>query len=168
MIADGALNNNGSTGVLNSQIRNTANPKCDTSESRTAAYSLLCQLAKDNAENTKILVDQLLQLHLAYDESLVNEKFEFEPPTERRDPACNFVGLKNAGATCYMNSVIQILYTFFGTNILGIEFENDAADTEELSTAIEDTVFGQLQNVFGHLLESKLKYYIEDTEQTLY
>ena len=162
MIADGALNNNGSTGVLNSQIRNTANPKCDTSESRTAAYSLLCQLAKDNAENTKILVDQLLQLHLAYDESLVNEKFEFEPPTERRDPACNFVGLKNAGATCYMNSVIQILYTFFGTNILGVEFENDAADTEELSTAIEDTVFGQLQNVFGHLLESKLKYYIPE------
>ena len=94
LIADGALNNNGSTGVLNSQIRNTANPKCDTSESRTAAYSLLCQLAKDNAENTKILVDQLLQLHLAYDESLVNEKFEFEPPTERPDPACNFVGSK--------------------------------------------------------------------------
>ena len=110
LIADGALNNNGSSGVLNSQIRNTANPKCDTTESRIAAYNLLCQLAKDNVENTKILIDQLLQLHLSYDEGLINEKFEFEPPVERRDPQCNFVGLKNAGATCYMNSVLQILY----------------------------------------------------------
>ena len=162
LIADGALNNNGSSGVLNSQIRNTANPKCDTIESRIAAYNLLCQLAKDNVENTKILIDQLLQLHLSYDEGLINEKFEFEPPVERRDPQCNFVGLKNAGATCYMNSVLQILYSFFSTQILGVDFENDVAGNIELSATIEETIFGQLQNVFGHLLESKLKYYVPE------
>lgn len=162
MIADGALNNNSCSGVLNSQIRNTANPKCDTAESRNAAYTLLCQLSKDNAENTKILVDQLIQLHLKYDESLINEKFEFEPPIERRDPSSNFVGLKNAGATCYMNSVIQILNTFFSLQVLGVDFENDLPSNEEVTTSIEDTVFGQLQNVFGHLLESKLKYYVPE------
>jgi ubiquitin carboxyl-terminal hydrolase 9/24 len=162
LIADGALNNNSCSGVLNSQIRNTANPKCDTAESRNAAYTLLCQLSKDNAENTKILVDQLIQLHLKYDESLINEKFEFEPPIERRDPSSNFVGLKNAGATCYMNSVIQILNTFFSLQVLGVDFENDLPSNEEVTTSIEDTVFGQLQNVFGHLLESKLKYYVPE------
>ena len=161
LIADGALNNNGCAGVLNSQIRNMTNPKCDTLDSRTAAYNLLCQLAKNNPDNTKILVDQLLQLHHAYDESLINEKFEYEPPIERRDPSCNFVGLKNAGATCYMNSVIQILYTFFSTQVLGIDFEDDGTPDEE-GAPIEETVFGQLQNVFGHLLESKLKYYVPE------
>ena len=162
LIADGALNNNANFGVLNSQIKNSANPKCDTTESRNAAYTLLCQLAKDNAENTKILVDQLLQLHLAYDENLINEKFEFEPPVERREPTCNFVGLKNAGATCYMNSVLQILYTFFSTQILSVDFENDMLNSEEAPSPIEDTIFGQLQNVFGHLVESKLKYYVPE------
>ena len=147
--------------MLNSQIKSTANPKCDTTDSRKAAYSLLCQLAKDNPENCKMLVDLLLQLHLSYDESLINEKFEFEPPIERRDSVSNYVGLKNAGATCYMNSVIQILYSFFSTQLLAVDLENDAARNED-TTSIEETVFGQLQNVFGHLLESKLKYYVPE------
>ena len=64
--------------MLNSQIKSTANPKCDTTDSRLAAFSLLCQLAKDSPQNCKILVDLLLQLHLSYDENLINEKFEFE------------------------------------------------------------------------------------------
>ena len=148
--------------MLNSQIKSTANPKCDTNDSRLAAFSLLCQLAKDCPQNCKILVDLLLQLHLSYDENLINEKFEFEPPIERRDPANNYVGLKNAGATCYMNSVIQMLYSFFSSQILSVDLENDTNRSEEDKVSVEETVFGQLQNVFGHLLESKLKYYVPE------
>ena len=156
------MKSNGGSVMLNSQIKNTANPKCDTNDSRQAAFSLLCQLAKDNTENCKILVDLLLQLHLSYDENLIDEKFEFEPPIERRDPVSNYVGLKNAGATCYMNSVLQILYSFFSTQILSVDLENDATPNEEEGISIEETVFGQLQNTFGHLLESKLKYYVPE------
>ncbi len=73
-----------------------------------AAYSLLVELARNCAENTTLIIDELIRMHHTYNESLSKE-FEYEPPIERR-AACNFVGLKNAGATCYMNSVLQQLY----------------------------------------------------------
>ena len=36
-------------------------------------------------------------------------KFQYEPAVEGR-VTCGYVGLKNAGATCYINSVIQQLF----------------------------------------------------------
>jgi ubiquitin carboxyl-terminal hydrolase 9/24 len=53
------------------------------------------------------------------------------------------VGLKNAGATCYMNSVIQQLLF-----IPGIKESLLAIDDEDSD---EDTLFFQFQMVMGHL-----------------
>jgi ubiquitin carboxyl-terminal hydrolase 9/24 len=75
---------------------------------RSFTFSLLTELARECAENTTMIVEELIRMHHTYNESLSKE-FEYEPPIERR-AACNFVGLKNAGATCYMNSVLQQLY----------------------------------------------------------
>ena len=66
------------------------------------------ELARNSPENTTLIVEELIRMHHTYNESLSKE-FEYEPPIERR-ALCNFVGLKNAGATCYMNSVLQQLY----------------------------------------------------------
>ena len=78
-------------------------------------------------------------------------QFEYEPTVERRAP-CNHVGLKNAGATCYMNSVLQQLYASPGVAEQLLSIELDAVD--------EESVFYQLQTLFGNLLESKLQVII--------
>jgi hypothetical protein len=66
------------------------NPKCDTADSRTAAYDLLTKLAKGHEANLTMIVSHLVSMHHNYDESLAKE-FEFEPLVDRR-AACNFVG----------------------------------------------------------------------------
>ena len=51
---------------------------------------------------------------------------QFRPLTIGRSP-CGYVGLKNAGATCYMNTVLQQLYMQPGIRevILGVEREEE-------------------------------------------
>ena len=139
-------------GLADSSARDVS-PLLDTAEARAAGYSLLIELAKECSANMLLIAAELLSLHHRYDSNLVTEhQFEYEPAIERRAKS-NFVGLKNAGATCYMNSVLQQLYTLPGVpdQILALETDSD-----------EESVFYQLQSVFGHLKESKLQHFVPD------
>lgn len=75
-----------------------------------------------------------LALHLFF--------FQYEPAVEGR-AACNYVGLKNAGATCYMNSVIQQLFLVPGFKESLLSIDDEDSD--------EDNLFFQFQMVMGHL-----------------
>ena len=135
------------------------NPRCDTSQSRVAAYNLLTKLSKGNGDNLTSIVDNLIKMHHTFDESLATE-FEFEPLVDRR-AACNYVGLKNAGATCYMNSCLQQVYCVPGLSAAVLSSSNDNADNQ-IEDDDDDTIFYQLQNVFGHLSTSKLQYFVPE------
>ncbi|XP_041474973.1 ubiquitin carboxyl-terminal hydrolase 24-like isoform X2 [Lytechinus variegatus] len=130
--------------------RRDYNSKISGKESRVAAFELLVVLCEGCPYNLQRIASQLINMHHQLDPSIAKE-WEFLPPVEGR--MTKYVGLKNGGATCYMNSVIQQLYM-----TPGIREGILAGHTPEKEKG-EDSIFYQMQNVFGHLLESKLQYY---------
>ncbi|UJR13683.1 hypothetical protein I4U23_000695 [Adineta vaga] len=132
-------------------------PKCSTSESRLAAYDVLVELVRNCRANLKTVIEDLINLH----HRPILEKqteWEFMPQVNPR-ASCGLVGLYNGGATCYMNSILQQLYMLpqISEHILSVQ---DDLENGTDSTKVNDSgLFHQLQQVFGHLMESKMQYY---------
>uniref|UniRef100_A0A668ARF6 ubiquitinyl hydrolase 1 n=1 Tax=Myripristis murdjan TaxID=586833 RepID=A0A668ARF6_9TELE len=95
-------------------------PVCSSPASINAGFELLVALAVGCVRNLKQIVDTLTDMYYLGCETLT--EWEYLPPVGPR-PNKGFVGLKNAGATCYMNSVIQQLYMIppIRNGILAIE-----------------------------------------------
>lgn len=125
------------------------NPKCSQHESRRAAFELLTELCNNSPHNLQMVCKQLLAMHHQSNPDCANQ-WEYMPPVDGRAP-CGYVGLKNAGATCYMNSVLQQLYMVPGVPESILSVDEDQPD--------EDSVFNQVQQMFGHLMESKLQFH---------
>ncbi|CAF0953347.1 unnamed protein product [Adineta ricciae] len=132
-------------------------PKCSTSESRLAAYDVLVELVRNCRSNLKTVVEDLIKLH----HRAILEKqteWEFMPQVNPR-ASCGLVGLYNGGATCYMNSILQQLYMLpqISEHILSVQ--DDLENGNDSHKNGDSGLFHQLQQVFGHLMESKMQYY---------
>ncbi|XP_063973678.1 probable ubiquitin carboxyl-terminal hydrolase FAF-X isoform X2 [Diachasmimorpha longicaudata] len=174
-----------STGELSST---QASPVCTTPQSTSAAFDLLVGLCLGCVPNMKLLVTMLTDMFYSdRDEPL--KEWDYLPPVGPR-PLKGFVGLKNAGATCYMNSVLQQLYMvesirvgllmaegaatdlnedFSGEERIDGEQTIEASDNDsnEEKCGIDESrkeynigILKQVQAIFGHLAYSKLQYYI--------
>lgn len=128
-------------------------PMCFNESSRLAAFKLLVELARNCMKNFHKIATQLIFLHHSSNRAMVNEWNIIPLVTPRAE--CGFVGIKNGGATCYMNAVLQQLYMIPGVAdyLLSVE-EEDKSD--------KLGVFWQMQNLFAHLKESKLEYYVPE------
>ncbi|KAL4715254.1 hypothetical protein ACJJTC_007836 [Scirpophaga incertulas] len=117
----------------------------------------------------------LLELMFYSDRNMPLSEWEYMPCVGPRPPS-GLVGLKNAGATCYMNSVLQQLYCvravrdalltiqgaatdpnedFSGENYLSI-----VDNSTETNSEYNITILKQVQAIFAHLHYSKLQYYV--------
>ena len=83
-------------------------PICDQLLTQNAAFQLIIALSERSFDNFKFLAQILMDSFYTRNVTSITE-WEFQPPIGCKAPG-GFVGLKNAGATCYMNSVIQQLF----------------------------------------------------------
>uniref|UniRef100_A0A1X7TNC9 Ubiquitin carboxyl-terminal hydrolase n=1 Tax=Amphimedon queenslandica TaxID=400682 RepID=A0A1X7TNC9_AMPQE len=80
---------------------------CSSPDSIQACYKLLNALCVGVKENIEILSELISDIFYNDEPPLV--EWEYYPHVGPR-PTRGYVGLKNAGATCYMNAVLQQLY----------------------------------------------------------
>ncbi|CAF0941972.1 unnamed protein product [Adineta ricciae] len=181
---------------------------CQTPMSTLAAFDLLVVLGTNCIENLKLIDKYITDLFYTVPDSSLNE-WDFAPLVGPR-PNRSFVGLKNGGATCYMNSVFQQLFMIrpLRTALLSVKIPPGHGDDEtddddqrrdnfdsfsdtkfflkdsqsmtsptkqqEITNTTETSpknttnerneyniqIFRHIQWIFGHLLESKLQFYI--------
>lgn len=133
-------------------------PVCSSPATINAGFELLVALAVGCVRNLKQIVESLTEMYyigtaITTCEALT--EWEYLPPVGPRPPR-GFVGLKNAGATCYMNSVIQQLYMIpsIRNGILAIEgtgsdvdddMSGDEKQDNESNVDPRDDVFGYPQ-----------------------
>ena len=148
-------------------------PVCQTQAITAAAFDLLVALTTNCPGNLAQLAAMLTEMFYSGDELLT--EWEFLPPVGPR-PSAGFVGLKNAGATCYMNSVLQQLFMLSGIKegVLGCDQAATDPDEDfsgedklELDKNEEEdkgdynlTILKQVHAIFGHLSSTQLQYYI--------
>ncbi|XP_078379070.1 ubiquitin carboxyl-terminal hydrolase 9X-like isoform X2 [Oculina patagonica] len=117
---------------------------CSTPPTLVAAFDLLVALCRGCVQNLRVLADILTNFYYNGEEPPLTD-WEYLPPIGPR-PYKGYVGLKNAGATCYMNSVIQQLFMIpeLREGVLKVEGaavkeEDDGFDVEEKSES-ENTI----------------------------
>ena len=81
------------------------NPICSSPATLAAAFDVLVALCTGCINNLQVVSQTLTDMFYT-EEADHNLEWEYQPPVGPR-PCRGFVGLKNAGATCYMNSVLQ-------------------------------------------------------------
>jgi hypothetical protein len=130
-------------------------PRCSATECRTAAFELLLELTQDSVSSLEEAVRLILQLHADQRDHVVGVIGEHRPVTPRamREPG-QYMGLRNGGATCYMNAVVQQL--FMQPRIRQLVLAAEAVPPEEAA----DNVFAQLQGLFANLALNKAACYL--------
>uniref|UniRef100_A0A3P9QAJ6 Ubiquitin carboxyl-terminal hydrolase 24 n=1 Tax=Poecilia reticulata TaxID=8081 RepID=A0A3P9QAJ6_POERE len=131
-------------------------PKCSTASSRLAAYEVLVMLADSSLSNLRLITRELLSMHHQSDPSLCKE-FDVRWPLQKHSEG---EGGRKEGrefTTCLYSPCNSRLSPVFASRgkpaFLSIEDDTDQP---------EESVFYQVQSLFGHLMESKLQYYVPE------
>eukprot|EP01155_Anaeramoeba_flamelloides_P024384 Anaeramoba_flamelloidesa809850_50.p1 GENE.a809850_50~~a809850_50.p1 ORF type:complete len:805 (+),score=289.42 a809850_50:62-2416(+) len=120
-------------------------PKCKSKQSREMAFLILIELSNNNLHNYKY-ISQLLEGQV--NKVVIPDTWYYNPNQNIKNKL-NYLGLRNLGATCYMNSLLQQLFMIpeFRSLILNSKV-NDK----------NDNLFYELKKIFQNLLTSEKKF----------
>ena len=130
--------------------------KCKSPQSREAAFRLLESLTDfDEASLKFILSDCLIPLPSRIDEISV---WDYSPEKSKKS-SCGFVGMRNLGCICYMNSMMQQLFLIppFRNALLSVQ--DKVSPNVGNPFRIDDNMLHQLQHIFGFLAFSTRQEY---------
>ena len=129
--------------------------KCKTNKSREAAFKLLEKLVEYKEEFVMYLFKECILPLNAFIPKLT--VWNYSPEKEEKSSS-GFVGIKNLGCICYINSMLQqfFLITPFRDAILAIT-DNKPSVLNDLG--IDDNLLHQFQSLFGYLTLSIRKDY---------
>lgn len=136
-----------SSGIITIGNNHLNIPKCKQKRSRVAAFNLLIELCKDCTENFLQLLEYLAKHHVG---GLRLSTWEYHPGADDK-PSNGYVGLKNLGNTCYINSLIQQLFM-----VNQLRYDILTVPQEDKT---EDNLVYQLQVIFAHLQASEKQSY---------
>ncbi|TMW55399.1 hypothetical protein Poli38472_013290 [Pythium oligandrum] len=137
-------------------------PKCRSDSCRKVAFELLKELVGDNADGLRYLLLQMGKSHSLIpppevpgrnaNAAIVTSKKKRTKSKETLQHAtlerAKYVGLKNLGCTCYMNSTIQAFFMMPRVRRQILRYPS-----------VENGVLYQLQSVFAHLEGSAKPYF---------
>ncbi|KAL6077589.1 USP domain-containing protein [Balamuthia mandrillaris] len=138
--------------------------KCKTSPSRTSCFHLLLELAHGCQQN----LHRIIQLLFPQQD---HSKLVLEKPTVKN--SSGYVGLRNPGCICYMNSLLQQLYMnpIFRYGLLSAKPASSSLASSSPSPSSSsplpsssdkaevENVLLQLQDMFAHLQHSQKQFY---------
>lgn len=127
-------------------------PTCKSQQARAAAFNLALSVCKRYPEETDVLLKHLTELHVS------SASLDYKPVlVAGMERAAGGVGLKNLGATCYMNSFTQQLFAnrLIRYCVVAAYSELGLPDAEE-SNAV--TVLRNLGLLFSQLQETQMQF----------
>ena len=135
-------------------------PKCKSRNTRYACLSLVKELTIENQVGLRTLVEYMRQAIYSSNVSWFwrtprCSDWSITTNDKQEKSSTGYVGLKNIGCICYMNSIFQQLYmiTPFRKAILEVEDKNSLTEPEETN------VLFQIKRIFGSLMEVEKQYY---------
>ena len=125
--------------------------KCKGRDSRAVAYKLLGTLCRGHERNLSILLDDLAVL---MGKIPIANTWNYSPASDSRS-FWGYVGIKNLGCICYMNSMLQQFYmtpTFrYAVMMADDKKEPNLVPKDNGKYMVDDNVLHQLQKMFGFL-----------------
>lgn len=127
-------------------------PKCKTSASRSTALTLLAELGRDCPSNLVELLALLFPHHVP--STIEERQANWENPKIFEKSSSGYVGLKNLGSICYMNSLMQQFYMM--PNIRNALVSLPINENEKPP---EENLMLQIQTMFSYLSNSERQYF---------